>query len=180
MAQSEILFHDIPDSGNGFVAGYFIFRKFSAGCCFTHDAIFNFIHGKKLAIGFSNIPLIREHLLNGFFRMTTAGDTKRKIRTVMMRSRRHLRGQDKTLFDIHRSMFFESEVRNFIFHRPVRFQIAGELERLAILIDLAIRRLSFQLFFFQFFRFKWMGSGLNQAGVNGNALVDRQSLGGKL
>jgi len=45
--------------------------------------------------------------------MTTVRDTKR---TVMMGSRCQPCCQEKALFDVHRSMLSESEVRSFVFN----------------------------------------------------------------
>jgi hypothetical protein len=90
--------------------------------------------------------------------MTTVGNAKRKIRTIMMRSRSHLRGQNKTMFNIHGSMFLNSVVGDIIFDCPVRFQIAGELKRLAVLINFSLRRFTLCFFFMKYFIVEWMGS----------------------
>jgi hypothetical protein len=69
---------------------------------------------KEISIWLSKIPLIRKYLLNEFFRMTTAGNTKGKIRTVMMRSRRYFIDQDNPLFDIYTSMLPQPEISGII------------------------------------------------------------------
>ena len=55
----------------------------------------------------------------------------------MMRSWRHFYGQDKPITGIDGSMFFQLEMLNIIFHRSIRFQLAGELQRLAVFIYLS-------------------------------------------
>ena len=138
----------------------------------VHDAVLDLIQGKKLAVRFSKIPLIRKHLFNRFSCMTTAGNAKRKIRTVMMRCRRHFRGQDKSLIDIYRSMFLQPKEGDIIFNCPIRFQIARVFQRLAVLIDFAFRGFALSLFFLQSFIAERMGSRMYQTGINGYAFVD--------
>lgn len=82
--------------------------------------------------------------------MTTAGDAKREIRTVMEGGRCYFRGEDKPISGINRSMLFETIMRNVVTDRPVRFQIAGEFKRIPLLIQLSFRRLSFLFLFLQF------------------------------
>jgi hypothetical protein len=55
---------------------------------------------KNSRFGFPKYPYIRKYLLDVFFRMTTPRDTQRKIRAVMMGSRCHFRGENKSMFDI--------------------------------------------------------------------------------
>jgi len=147
MAQSKVLLHNVPDFGNCFVTFFFIFRKFCTYSCFAHNAICNIIQGQKLPVRFSEIPFICKYLFDGFFRMTTSGNAKRKIRAVMMGIRRYFRSQDESLQDIYGSMFLQTEMSDIIFSCPVRFPIAGEFKRLAVLSDIAFGRFAFSLFF---------------------------------
>ena len=48
MRGSEILFDDIPNLRDGFVAIDFIFSKLGAFCCFSHDAVFCSVHRSAL------------------------------------------------------------------------------------------------------------------------------------
>jgi len=90
----------------------------------------------------------------------------------MMRGRRYFRSQDKTLFDINRSMLLQSKVADIILNRPVRFQIAGEFQWFSVLIDFAFRSFAFSFFFLKFFIAERMRSRLDQTGIDGYAFVD--------
>jgi len=110
--------------------------------------------------------------------MTTTGDTERKIRTIVMRSRRYLRSQNKAITSINGSMFLNSVVSDIILDCPIRFQIPGELKRIAVFIQLTFRCLLLQFFLLKSFIAERMGSRLHQAGINSYSFVDGQPLGG--
>ena len=67
----------------------------------------------------------------------------------MMGCRRKLRGQDKSVFDIYRGMFFETIMRFIILNRPIGFYIPLEFKRLPFLIQLSFSGLPLFLVFLQ-------------------------------
>lgn len=135
---------------------------------------------KKLSVLFSKVALIGINLLDRALGMETAGNTKGQIATVMVGGRRHFCGQNKPITGIDSGVFFETEVRDIVFHRPVRFEIAGEFEDISVFVQIARWGFSFLFFLFQPFFAEGMAGRFHQAGVNGYAFVDGQALGGKL
>ena len=69
-------------------------------------------------------------------------------------------------------MLFQTKKRFVVLDRPVGIEIAGKLHRLSPLIQVALRRLSFDLFFFQFVLADGMTCRLHQTGIDGNAFID--------
>lgn len=112
--------------------------------------------------------------------MTTSGNTKRKIRAVVMRSRRYFGCQDKSLFDTYGGVFLQSKVSDIIFNRPIRFDIRGIFERLPTLIQFSFRVFSLGFLFLKSFIADRMRSRLNQPCINGHTFVYGQFFGGKL
>ena len=127
---------------------------------------------KKLAVILSKVSFIGIDLLDGVFGMTTAGNTERKIGTVMVGSRGYFRSEDKPVAGINGSMFLKSEMRYVILDCPVGIEIPGEFKDIPIFIEITLGCFSFLYFFFQFFFTYGTAGGLNQTGVNSYAFVD--------
>ena len=172
MADAKILFHHVPDLGDGLVPLYLVGSQLSTPCCFSHNSVLDLIHAEKLAVLLSKISLVGKNFLNGILGMTTAGHAQWKKRTVMERGRGHFRGQDKSVTSVDRGMLFQAKVGLIVFSRPIRIEITGKLHRLARLVQASIGRFSFDSFFFQFFLAEGMAGRLYQTGVDSNAFVD--------
>jgi len=172
MADAKILFHHVPDLGDGLVPLYLIRGQLGASGGFSHNAVLDLVHTEKLPVFLSKIALVGKDLLYGILGMTTASDTQREIRAVMERCRGHFRRQDKAITGIYGSVLLQSKVRDLISHCPVRIEIAGKLHRLSRLIQASFRRFSFDFFFLQFIFADGMAGRLYQAGVDGNAFID--------
>jgi len=63
-------------------------------------------------------------------------------------------------------------MRVIVLNYPIGFQISGELEGSAVLVELAFRCLSFFSEFFNFIIADWTTSGVNQSGIDGNAFIN--------
>ncbi len=120
----------------------------STPCGFSHNAVLDLFQAEKLPVLFSKIALVGKDLLDGILSMAAAGDTQRKKGAVMERGRGHFRGQNEPITGIHGGMLFQTKKRLVVLDRPVGIEIAGKLHRLSQLIQVALRRLSFDLFFF--------------------------------
>lgn len=139
---------------------------------FSHDAVFNVVHMEKVSVIFSKISFIGIGLLNEILGMARAGNKQGETGAIMKGSERYLRGQDKPITGINRSMFFESIMRDIIFNRPVRLQITREFERIFRFIHFPFGRFSALSFFLQLLLAARMAGRLDQAGINGYALVN--------
>jgi hypothetical protein len=172
MADAKILFHHVPDLGDGLIPLYLIGGQLSTPRGFSHNAILDIVKAQKLTVVLSKVALVCKDFLNWILSMATAGDTQRKIRAVMERGRGHFRGQDKAVTRVHGSMFFQSKVWLVVLDRPVGIEIAGKLHRFSKFIQDSLRRLSFDPFFFQFILAEGMAGRLYQTGIDGNAFID--------
>ena len=110
MGDSKILLNDIPEFRDSFVTFFFIYGEFSAFGRFSHNAIFNTVHAEKFTIRVSMISFIGINLLDGVLGMATAGDTERKIGTVMVGGRGYFRSKNKPIMGIDGGMLFKSKV----------------------------------------------------------------------
>ena len=79
MTDAGVLFDDVTNFRDGLVPFFFVVGQLRARGGFSHDAVFDLIDAKKLAAIFSKIALVRKHLFDRVFGMTTAGDTQRQI-----------------------------------------------------------------------------------------------------
>lgn len=172
LANAEILFHDVPDLGDGLIPLYLIRGQLSTPRGFSHNAVLYIVKAQKLTIIFSKIALVCKDFLDRILSMATAGDTEREEGAVMEGGRGHFRGEDKAVTGIYGSMLFEAKVWLVVLDRPVGIKIAGKLHRFSQLIQGSLRRLSFDPFFFQLVLADGMAGGLYQAGIDGNALID--------
>ena len=180
MRETEILFNNIPNLRDGCVPLYFVFSQLGALWCFSHDTVCDLIQSKKAPVGLTAVSFIGIHLLDGFFCMTAAGNTQGEIGAVMMGGRGHLGGKDKSIPGINGGMFLQTIMGFFIFHRPVRFEIPGKLARFPLFVQFALGGLSLLSFFLQLLGAEGMAGRLDQPGINGDAFVDGETLGGKL
>ena len=139
MGDSKILLNDIPDLRDGFITIYFMLRQFRSPDGLGHNAVGDLIQIKELSVMLSKIAFIGIHFLDGLSGMTTAGNAKRKIGTVMVGGRGHFRSKNKPVTGINGSMLFETIMGDVIFNRPVRFEITGKLKEVAIFIQLSLR-----------------------------------------
>jgi len=172
MADAKILFHHVPDLGDGLIPLYLIGGQLSTPRGFSHDAVLDIVKAQKPTIVLSKVAFVCKDLLYGIFGMTTAGHTEREIGAVMERSRSHFCRQDKAITGIHGGMLFQTKVGLVILDRPVGIEIAGKLHRLSQLIQISLRRLSFDPFFPQFVLAEGMTCRFHQTGIDGNALID--------
>lgn len=69
-------------------------------------------------------------------------------------------------------MLFQTKVGFVILGRPVGIEIAGKLHQVSHLVQAALRRFSFDPFFFQLVLAEGMAGGLYQTGINGNAFIN--------
>jgi hypothetical protein len=150
MSDTEVLLNNVTNFRDGLVPFFFIVGQLRSLGRFSHNAVFDLIEAKELAVVFSKIALIRKHLFDRVFGMTTAGDTQGEIGAVMEGSRGDLGGKNKAVTGINRSMFLQTKMGTIISHGPVGLKITGEFKRLAVFIQLAFRSFSFLPFFFQF------------------------------
>ena len=172
MADAKILFHHVPDLGDGFIPLYLIRGQLSTPRGFSHNAVLDIVKAQKLTVVLSKVALVCKDFLDWILSMATAGDTQRKIRAVMERGRGHFRGQNEPIMGIHGGMLFQTKVGFIILDRPVGIEIAGKLHRLSQLIQISLRRLSFDPFFPQFVLAEGMTCRLYQTGIDGNAFID--------
>ena len=172
MADPKILFHSVPDLGDGLIPLYLIGGQLSTPRGFSHDAILDLIKTQKLSVLLSKIALVGKDLFDRIFGMTAASNAQGEKRTVVKRGRGHFCGQDKAITGVYGSMLFQTKKRFVVLDRPVGIEIAGKLHRLSPLIQVALRRLSFDLFFFQFALADGMTYRLYQTGIDGNAFID--------
>lgn len=172
MADAEVLFHFVPDFGDSLVPFSLVGSQLSTPGGFSHNAVLDIVKAQKCTVILSKVSLVGINLFDGMLGMTTAGDTKREIGTVMERSRGHFRCQDKAIAGIHGCMLFQAKVRLVVLDCPVGIKIAGKLHRLSQLIQAALRRFSFAPFFFQLVFAEGMAGGLYEAGIDGNAFMD--------
>jgi len=172
MTDAEILLNDVTDFRDGLVPLFFISGQFRTRCRFSHDAVFDAVHMQKIPVVFPKISFIGKHLFYRIFGMTTGGDTQREIGAVMVGGRGHFRGKDKTVTGIDGGMLFETKMRDVVSHGPIGIEIAGEFKKISVLVQLALRRFSFVLFFFQFFFGEGTAGRLHQTRIDGDAFVD--------
>jgi len=172
MRDTKILLDYIPLLRDLFVSLFLVVCQFCRGRVLSHDAIFNMVAMKKISVWFSTVSFIGIHLFNRFFRMITASDTKREIRTVMVRGRGYFGSKNKPITGIDRGMFLQTIVRFIILDRPVGFEIPGELKGTSVFVQFTRRCFSFLFFFFHLLFGYGMAGRLNQSSVNGYALVD--------
>ncbi len=172
MADPKILFHFVPDLGDGLIPLCLIGGQLSTTRGFSHDAVLDLIKTQKFSVLLSKVALVGKDLLYGVLGMTTACDTQGEKRTVVKRGRGHFCGQDKAITGVYGSMLFQTKVRLVVLDGPVGIEIAGKLHRLSELIQVALRRFLFALFFFQFVLAEGMTCRLHQTGINGNAFID--------
>jgi len=170
VGETKVLFHSISFLRYLFFSFYFIVCQFCCSRIFSHDTVSDLVQIKKIPVWFSQIPLIGIPLLNGFFGMTTAGDTERQIRTVMIGGRGHLGGKNEPVQGIDRGMFFKTEVRDIVFYRPVGIEVPAIFKGFPIFITFSLGSFSFLFFFLQFLFTDGMTGRFNQAGVNGDTL----------
>jgi len=133
MRKTKILVDDVPLLRYLFVPFYLVLCQFCRGHILSHDTISDLVQIKKIPVCFSEIPFIGIHLFNRFFRMTTAGDKKRKIRTVIMGGRIYLGRKHKPIPGI-------------IFHRSVGFKIRNILKWFPLFNQFSLGRFSFLFF----------------------------------
>lgn len=93
MGKSEILLNDIPGLGNGFIPLDFMWRQLRSPDSLGHDAVGDMIEMKDISVILFKVAFIGIDLLDRVLGMATAGNTKGKIRAVMMGGRCHFRGQ---------------------------------------------------------------------------------------
>ena len=172
MGDSEILFDHVPDFGDGLVSIDFVLCQFRPPGGLGHDAVGDLVQIQKIPIVFSKIPFVRIHSPDGLIGMTTAGNAERKIRAVMVGSGGHFRSENKPIMGIDGGMFLKPEMRLVIFDCPVRFEIAGKLKDVAILVQFSLGCFALFLFFLQFLLTEGMAGRFNQTGIDGYAFVD--------
>ena len=172
MAYAKILFDHVPDPGDGLIPLYLIRGQLRTPRGFSHNAILDIVKAQKLTVVLSKVALVCKDFLDRILSMAAAGDTQRKIRAVVERGRGHFRGQNEPIPGIHGGMLFQAKVGFVIFDRPVGIEIAGKFHWLSQLIQVTLRRLSFDPFFFQFILAEGMAGGLYQSGIDGDAFID--------
>ena len=172
MADAEVLFHDVPDFGDGLVPFYLQKGQLRSPRGLSHDAVLDLVQAEKLAILFTKITLVGKDLLDRILGVATAGNAQGKEGAVVERGGGHFRGQDKSVAGVHGNMLFQTEMWLVVLDRPVGIEIAGKLHRLAVLIQAALRRFSFGPFFFEFVLAEGMTGRLYQAGIDGDAFID--------
>lgn len=86
-----------------------------------------------------------------------------KIVGVVDRGRCQYCRQDKTVIGIHGGVFFESVMRSVFLNHPIRIQVAVELKRLAVFVQLAFRVIVFVSRLFDFIAADRPTAGFNQS-----------------
>jgi len=104
--------------------------------------------------------------------MTTAGDTQRKIRAVMVGSGGHFRSKHKSIVGIYGGMFLKPKVGDIILDRPVRFEITRKLKDVSILVQFSLGCFALFPFLLQLLLTEGMAGRFNQPGIDGYAFVD--------
>ena len=94
----------------------------------------------------------------------------------MNRSRGEGSGQHKSMFGIHSGVLLEAKVGGIVSNGPVGFEVAGKLERLAGFIPLAFFGVAVLTLLFQFVLAQRLAGRSNQAGIDGDALIDGKPL----
>ena len=112
--------------------------------------------------------------------MTAEDGAIGKIVGVIYRSRSQGGGQDKAVVDVNGGVFLKTVMRLVILHDPVRFEVPGEFKRLTVFINFTCSRIIFVSKLFDFIITDRMAGGFNQPGVNGDALINAQTLAFKL
>ena len=74
MADAEILFKDVSEFSNGFIALDFRLGQFSIDIVLAHDAVFNIVQGKEVPVRSAGISFIRISGLYSIRRMHTGND----------------------------------------------------------------------------------------------------------
>ena len=87
---------------------------------------------KKLSVILSEVSLIGINLLDRVLGMTTAGNTERKVGSVMVGSGTHFGGTDKSIVGTVSSVLLKPEMRDVILDRPARFDSTGEFQDISI------------------------------------------------
>ena len=112
--------------------------ELGGGGVLAHDAIFDFVEGQKVPVGFSCVALVGIDLFDLLFCMTTESGAIGEVVGIVDRGRGEGGGQHKTVAGVDRRMFFQTKVGDIIFNRPVGFEVPGELQRFAGFIPLAL------------------------------------------
>ena len=85
MADPKILFHSVPDLGDGLIPLYLIGGQLSTPRGFSHDAVLDLIKTQKLSVLLSKIALVGKDLFDRILGMTAAGNAQGEKRTVVKR-----------------------------------------------------------------------------------------------
>lgn len=76
MADPKILFHSVPDLGDGLIPLYLIGGQLSIPRGFSHDAVLDLIETQKLSVFLSKIALVGKDLFDRILGMTAASDAQ--------------------------------------------------------------------------------------------------------
>jgi len=176
VADADVLFDNVSDFGDGLVTQDLRAGQLGGGGVFAHDAVFDLVESEKVPVGISGAAFIGIDLLDLPAGVTTESGAVGQEVGIVDRGRSQGGGQHKAMAGVHRRMFFEPEVRGVIFDHPVGFEIPGELQRLAVFIALALFGAAASALFFQLVVAQGTAGGLDQSGIDGNALVDGKPL----
>ena len=167
---------DVSDFGDELVAHNFKLSELGGGGVLAHDAVLNLIECQKIPVGLAGVALVGIDFLYRLFGMTTVDGAVGQKVGIVDRGRCEGGSQHKSVLGIHRGVFLEAEVRGVVSNGPIGFKIAGELEGFAGFIPLSLFSLAVFTLLFQLILAQGSAGGLDQAGIDGNALIDTKPL----